>query len=89
MSRDRCADASPSGRIAGALAHQGWRATFSDQLARAREHQVDAWADELREIADDGRNDFMERIAPDGSVERVLDNEHVLRSKLRIDTLKW
>ena len=63
--------------------------TFSDQYARAREHQADAWADELRDIADDGRNDFMDRIAADGSVERVLDNEHVQRSKLRIDTLKW
>lgn len=70
----------------------GWLAvhpTFSDQYARAREHQADAWADELREIADDGRNDFMDRVVADGSVERVLDNEHIQRSKLRIDTLKW
>ena len=63
--------------------------TFSDQYARAREHQADAWADELREIADDSRNDFMDRVVADGSVERVLDSEHVQRSKLRIDTLKW
>jgi hypothetical protein len=70
----------------------GWLAvhpTFSDQYARAREHQADAWADELRDIADDGRNDFMDRVVADGSVERVLDSEHVQRSKLRIDTLKW
>ncbi len=62
---------------------------FFDQYTRARAHQADAWADELREIADDGSNDFMDRIAADGSVERVLDNEHVQRSKLRVDTLKW
>ena len=62
---------------------------FRTAYARAREHQCDAWADVMREIADDARNDFMDRIAKDGGVERVFDSEHVQRSRLRIDTLKW
>ena len=70
----------------------GWlavRPEFQHQYARAREYQADAWGDELLAIAHDGTNDFRDRIAADGSVERVLDNEHVQRSKLRVDTLKW
>ena len=56
---------------------------------RARELQMESWAEELKEIAEDGCNDWMERRVADGSIEQVLDHEHVQRSKLRIDTLKW
>ena len=63
--------------------------TFADAYTRAREHQCDAWADDMREIADDATNDYMERIGKDGVSERVPDPETVQRSKLRIDTLKW
>ncbi len=62
---------------------------FSDAYARAREHQCDAWADDIREIADDATNDYMERIAKNGEIEHVPNPETVQRSKLRIDTLKW
>ncbi len=34
---------------------------FADAYARAREHQCDAWADEMREIADDSTNDYIDR----------------------------
>ena len=57
---------------------------FSQQYARAREEQADKIFDELLEIADDGRNDWIEK--EQGS---VVDHEHVSRSKLRIDTRKW
>ena len=57
--------------------------------ARAREHQADAWVDELREIADDSSKDYIEVETPDGCIERRFDGEHVQRSKLRIDTIKW
>lgn len=47
-------------------------------------------ADELLEIADDGTNDWMERIDGDGAgVGWVLNGEHVQRSRVRIDTRKW
>ncbi len=57
--------------------------------ARAREHQADAWVDELREIADDSSKDHIEVETPDGRIERRFDGEHVQRSRLKIDTLKF
>lgn len=58
--------------------------TFAKQYALAREAQADALAEDLLEIADDSRNDWMVR---DGKVE--LNSEHINRSRLRIDTRKW
>lgn len=59
-------------------------AEFADNYARAREVSADQKFDYILEIADDGSNDWME-------TERgyVLNKEHVQRSKLRIDSLKW
>ena len=65
------------------------RKEFLAQYALAREEQADAIFEEMFEIADDGTNDWMERKRQDGSTEEVLNNEHVQRSKLRIDTRKW
>jgi len=62
---------------------------FRDQYVLAREVQADHFADEMIEIADDATNDWMERKRKDGSIETVLDNEHVQRSKLRVDARKW
>lgn len=62
---------------------------FREQYARARESQADAIFDEILDIADDGSNDWMERTREDGSVDEVLNHEHVQRSKLRIDARKW
>ena len=62
---------------------------FRDSYARARESQMEVWADELKEIADDSRNDYMDRLSKDGTIDRVLDPENVQRSRLRIDTMKW
>lgn len=63
---------------------------FSAHYARAREAQLETWADEIIEIAEDGSNDWIERKGKDGEVvDTVLDHEHVTRSRLRIDTRKW
>ncbi|WP_281823175.1 terminase small subunit protein [Sphingobium sp. BS19] len=64
-------------------------ADFRERYARAREAQADAIFDEMLDIADDGSNDWMERRREDGSVDEVLNHEHVSRSKLRIDARKW
>ena len=46
--------------------------------------------EEMLEIADDGSNDWMERTGKDGETgDKVVDHEHVSRSKLRVDTRKW
>lgn len=46
-------------------------------------------ADEIIEISDDATNDWMDRQRDDGTTDRVLDHEHVQRSRLRVDSRKW
>lgn len=65
------------------------REGFSSQYARARESQADHYADEIIEIAEDGTNDWVKRRRKDGTIETVLDREHVQRSILRVDSRKW
>jgi hypothetical protein len=62
---------------------------FLEQYERAREIQADYLADELIDIADDGRNDYMERKGKNGQTYNAINTEHVQRSRLRIDTRKW
>lgn len=57
---------------------------FADRYARARDLGLDEMADELLEIADDGRNDYIQ--TEDGL---VFNKEHVLRSRLRVEARKW
>lgn len=65
-------------------------ATFSEQYARAREAQADAIFDDILSIADDGRNDWMERKNSDGQNIGWSENgEAMRRSQLRIDARKW
>lgn len=64
------------------------REGFAAQYARARELQVEAMADEIREVADDGTNDWM-TIQRGGESVEVENKEVVNRSRLRVDTLKW
>lgn len=61
---------------------------LSDQYARARECQADTIFDEVLDIADDARNDWMERRGEDDA-GWVANGEHIQRSKLRIDARKW
>jgi hypothetical protein len=58
---------------------------FSDQYARARELGYQGLADELLDIADDGRNDKFRD--DDGHV--TVDHDVIARSRLRVDTRKW
>lgn len=62
---------------------------LSDQYARAREEQADAIFDEILDIADDARNDWMARDGDDENGGYALNGEHVQRSRLRIDSRKW
>lgn len=64
------------------------REGFAAQYARAREIGYYAMADDLLEIADDGRNDWMERNGDDAPGWQV-NGEHLQRSRLRVDTRKW
>ncbi|WP_420359997.1 terminase small subunit protein [Agrobacterium pusense] len=63
---------------------------FSQQYARAREVQADALFDDIIDIADDGRNDWMEKRNADGeSIGWQENGEALRRSQLRIDARKW
>ena len=55
----------------------------------ARQIQFHRWADEILTIADDSSQDVVIRQLPDGTTERVVNHEHINRSKLRIDSRKW
>lgn len=56
-------------------------------IARARDSGEDVLAAECLEIADDSRNDWMDRRAEEGDEKALQFNgEHVQRSKLRIET---
>lgn len=63
---------------------------FSDQYRRAREAQADALFDDILTIADDGRNDWMEKVNADGeNIGWQVNGEAMRRSQLRIDARKW
>lgn len=64
-------------------------AEFADQYARAREEQADAVFDEILSIADDARNDWMERGHGENDPGWVANGEHIQRSRVRIDARKW
>ena len=57
---------------------------LAEKYTHAREAQADTIFNEILDIADDGRNDFMER-----ETGEVPDHELVQRSRLRIDARKW
>lgn len=63
---------------------------FSEQYARSRDIGLLLKAEEIVDIADDGSNDWMERIAKDGTpLGWQVNGEAVARSRLRVDTRKW
>lgn len=61
---------------------------FRDQYARAREVQADTLFDDILEIADDARNDWMEANGKDDAGWRS-NGEHINRSRLRLEARKW
>lgn len=68
----------------------GARDEFADKYARAREAHADALFDDILSIADDGRNDWMERKdAEDANLGWRENGEALRRSQLRIDARKW
>lgn len=67
-----------------------WGEAFRAQYARAREDQADSLFDEINEIADDGANDWMEKLNKDGElIGWTVNGEAVQRSRLRIDARRW
>lgn len=51
--------------------------------------RAEAMFEDLMEISDDGTNDFVESARKDGSTVVLADKDHIMRSRLRVDTRKW
>lgn len=63
---------------------------FRDQYARAKEIGVEAIAEDILDIADDGTNDWMERKDRGGAnVGWAFNGEAARRSQIRIDARRW
>lgn len=65
------------------------REGFQKRYASAREIGYQSMADEILEIADDGRNDWMERQNGAGESIEAVNHEHISRSRLRFDARRW
>lgn len=59
---------------------------FAERYTRARLAQMDTWADQTVEIADDGTTDYITRTGRNGVEYEAVDQEHIQRSRLRVDT---
>ena len=68
--------------------HENYDKIFLDNYARARQDQADFYADEIIEISDDSRNDYMEKLIGE-EVVQVVNQENIQRARLRIDARKW
>lgn len=63
---------------------------FSQNYKNAKEDQADKMVEDMLDIADDGRNDYMDKLGQDGEIAGVqLNTENIQRSRLRVDTRKW
>lgn len=63
---------------------------FRDQYVRAKEIGIEALAEDILDIADDGSNDWMGRFDKDGAnVGWAFNGEAAKRSMIRIDARKW
>jgi hypothetical protein len=61
---------------------------FAERYETARKFGWLCQADEIMDIADDGTNDWTEKVE-DGVVTYVVNHDHIARSRLRVDTRKW
>ena len=62
---------------------------FREMYARARERLLDVYADEIITIADDGTTDYVIKTGRNGHEYEAVDQEHIQRSRLRVESRKW
>jgi hypothetical protein len=65
------------------------RHPIAERFMRAREMGLYSMADEILEIADDSRNDHVDKLTRSGEVVRVVDEEAISRSRVRIAARQW
>lgn len=62
---------------------------FARRFAHARDAQIQFWADEILDAADDASGDYSPRQSSDGITTSVYNPEAVNRSRLKVDARKW
>ncbi len=62
---------------------------FAERYARAREHQMEAWSDEIVAISDDTAQDTHTTTYGDGTERTSPNTEWISRARLRVDSRKW
>jgi hypothetical protein len=65
------------------------REGFKARYHEARDIGNQLLSDELRDIGDDSTRDLVQRETRAGEAETVVDHDHINRSRLRCDNLKW
>jgi transposase-like protein len=86
---DVCGDpAMPSIRTVNQWVREN-REGFNIRYRDAREIGCYTLADQALDIADDCRDDWTERQRKDGTIEFVVDQGNIKRSRLRVDTRQW
>jgi hypothetical protein len=69
--------------------HPSFKEDFFKSYVMAREIQAEVLADEIKDIADDGKNDTYEIVNSKGQKEVRTDYDHIKRSALRVESRKW
>ena len=62
---------------------------FALRYAQARELLLDVYADDIIMISDDGTTDYVLKVGRNGHEYEAVDQEHIQRSRLRVDSRKW
>lgn len=62
---------------------------FSARYTRARDIGLDCENDAMLDVARNGANDYKLVSRGEGQPELVPDHEHIARSRLIVDTMKW
>lgn len=62
---------------------------FRELYETARHLQLEGYADEIIDIADDATGDWVKGVGPDGEPRVVFDHERIKRDRERVKSRKW
>ena len=63
---------------------------FRSKYAQAKHEQIEFLTEDILEIADDSRNDWMESCSEESDTKGwKINGDHIQRCRVRIDTRKW
>jgi hypothetical protein len=86
---DLCRDPGMPARATVELWVEQNREDFAERYKTARDKGFHAMAEQIIDIADDARGDWVVLQKPDGTTETVVNPQHLPRCKLRIHARSW